>query len=177
MANLPNSRTVTLAPSDPFPSALGNELQDMIIGAKRKAWVSSQYLAPLTMVNFAVSTPGFGLVSWTSSSTGASITFGIPYNEGDRLIGIRYWAFGDGVVDSFGGKVQYATTFGTATTLAAWDDINRPAAWGMVDVTVISSGPAFTPTVLAANGTLFMFINATAAGLAIGMPIAVFDRL
>lgn len=31
---LPFSRTITLGPGSPFPSALGDELQDMIIGAK-----------------------------------------------------------------------------------------------------------------------------------------------
>lgn len=158
-----------------------NDIQDQIIGSKRPPWWRHFYsAAPLTNSNFTFGTNPVNALAppcWTSTSSG-TILFPIYFDDGDRLIGFKYWSAGNGVVDVSGGVVLYSATFGAApTTLAGWNDSNRAAAWGLVDVGAIAASPVFTPQMLAAGGTLYFSIPANGAALSIGSYSAQFDRL
>lgn len=183
MGNLPNSRTVNANPSDSVSSALADEMQDCVIGAKRKLFWRTFYPRFITFSTFApggsgVTLGGINHPGYTCSAAAANAAFDIPFDDGDRLMGFRYWAGGNGTVDLTNGFISYSGSPTVAdTTLALWADVNRAAAWGSVDVTAIASGPAFTPQILVIGGALTVSISTNAAGYVIGPCTAAFDRL
>lgn len=178
MGLLPGARTVTLVPGDPFPAALGDELQDQIIGAKRKAWGRPFYPRFLSTTNLTLNTTGLtGPPAETYTSSGvATGVFEVPFEEGDRIIALKYWAFGNGVTDLSSGRLEFfaGAPDALATNVISWNDSNRPAAWTFFDTATIGT---FFPLVLTAGGILRCLININAAGYQFGWWQASFDRL
>jgi hypothetical protein len=178
---LPTSRERTYAAGSQVFSADLNKIQDCIIGRKRPVWSVTWNPTMLVQTNFAWGANPVNAAfppCLTSNSVGALLTFGIPYEDGDRLIGFKYMSAGNGAADTNGGRIDYAATIGTATSqLASWTDTNRAAVWGVVDVTTIAAAPAFTSQVLAATGSLIVTIPANGTGLSLGGFTALFDRL
>lgn len=180
MGNLPTSRTLTLVPGDPIPSALLNEVQDNIIGHKRPVFKRTflpKFVIPGTNP-YAGSLFGSGQLGWSSAAGAVNTSFDIPFEDGDRLINLRYWAAGDGTVDLTTGKIFWAPAMtGAVSTIANWTDNNRSSTFAIVDVAAISTGPAFTNTTLTADGNLFVQLITNAANYQLGSFTAWFDRL
>ncbi len=178
---LPNARNTTYVSGSLVKSADLDAMQDDIVGARRRTWSRTFSPVALLATNFAFGANPVDVTfppCWASNAGSASFIFGIPFDDGDRLVGFKYNAAGNGTVDVFGGIIRYAASMGVvATTLALWDDQNRAATWALVDVTAISTGPTFTSQVLAAGGILWVAIPANATGYAIGTCVAIFDRL
>lgn len=181
MGNLPNSRTSSPNPSDPVSSALTGEIEDCIIGAKRKAFSRTFYPKFIKNVNWIGDTPtvaGQIVVAYTSPGGSATGIFEIPFDVGDRFIGLKYWAAGNGTVDLSTAAVQYGSVMtASPTTIANWTDNNRAAAFGIVDVGAISTSPTFAPQLLAEGASLMVTIVTNAAGYMVGPWWAFFDRL
>ena len=91
---LPTSRDVTLNPADPFPSTLGNKLQDCVIGQKHPAQprtVGPSSWHPKTPANATL-----GAGEWTINNTTmvADLDW-IP--AGDRIVSAN-WSYNPGAV-------------------------------------------------------------------------------
>lgn len=164
MGSLPTSRTITLIPGDPIPSAVINELQDQFVGDKRAifrrqffptCWKSTG-TAPTLVAN-----PGsYGTPVWLIP-TGQTVTTRIPYEIGERLLGtspngMDIELFGDGTIDIASIQVNfYPALTSTAGVILAVDDSenNIAAAWA-VHKYVGNSDPD-----LAANGQMLLSIQ------------------
>lgn len=113
--------------------------------------------------------PSFS-VSYNTAGAVTNALISVPFKAGDSLINIRYQAAGNGSADLITGAIFYAPSMGvTAVQLTGWTDINRAAAWGVVDVALIGSGPVLVPTTLAAGGSLLVQLITNAAGYSVGM--------
>lgn len=176
---LPTSRNTTYAAGSQVKSADLNDIQDCIVGHKRPTFKRTFYpkfVIPGTNP-FTGALAGASHLVWSSAGA-ANAIFDIPYEDGDRLINLRYWAAGDGAVDLTLGKIFWSSDLtGALSTIANWTDNNRAASFGLVDVAAISTGPTFTPTTLAADGDLFVQLITNAANYTLGPFTAWFDRL
>jgi len=173
--SLPTSRDVTLTPASKLPSSVINKLQDCVIGRKRPPWTRRFYPRAIS-VSPANWTPianpsGAGRAPTAQLTDEATTIFEIPFEDGDRIIGIDYDAYG---LSSCTGIVKYASTMGAApATLGSWSDPDRVDGWGTVTV------PGFVPQLCAATSVLWMEIT-TAVGsprYTMGLISATFDRL
>lgn len=83
MGNLPLSRTITLNPGDPFPSALGNELQDVIIAKNTSD--SGDHRYKLSAYDFVGATaPTYGSADGFSMGNN-TYRASIPLKQGQTL--------------------------------------------------------------------------------------------
>lgn len=183
---LPTSRNRTYVEGAPVIPGDLNDLQDQIIGAKRRPFTRTFLPKFSTLSNFvAGSNPDThgtpGLVVFNSPGGAVSnATFDIPFDDGDRLLNLSYWAIGNGTTDLTSATLLYAATMPElGTNLMTWVDNNRAATWGLVDVSAVSiSGPIVDGgKVLAAGAWLGVKLTTNAAGYSIGPCIAKFDRL
>jgi hypothetical protein len=173
MGLLPNARTTTLVNGDPISPDLLNEIQDNIIGAKRRAFVRRFY-------------PYFFVAgSWTTQSTAAGspnrpgITtagvtaglFAIPYEVGDRLTALTFQGCGNGVTDVNFSLIYAADYVAATATIGSAVETNRPVAWATVNFSLTS-----TP-VMVDGDTLYVVAAPSASGYTIGQVSATFDRL
>lgn len=179
MGNLPGSRTVNANPSDAVSSALADEMQDCIIGAKRKLFWRNFYPSftlPGTFFGGIATVAGHNVHAYVSPGGASTSLFGVPFDDGDTLVGLKYWASGNGTVDLTSGLLFYGATMTVdPTQIASWTDTNRAAAFGILDIGVASL--TFPPTLLAAGGSLFVQLVTNAAGYNIGPWWAGFTRL
>lgn len=106
-----------------------------------------------------------------NSSGSCTAVFDIPYEDGERLIGFKYWAAGNGTTDLLFGNVNYNAINAAIATFAIWSDSNRAAAWGLVDVGMTTPSPT-----LVSGNALQATIPINAGGYSIGPCIAIFDR-
>lgn len=177
MGNLPGSRTITINPGDPIPGSIIGELQDQIIGAKRKAWsrprgpgftLQGSWAAP----SLVTDSLGKTLVASVSTAGGVTGYIEIPFDEGDRIIGLSLQVCGNGAANSVF-DVWLGTTAAGLVSIAGggYVDVARPNTWATLSAITI------TPTVLAAGNTLYLSANPSAAGYNLAAVIPQFDRL
>lgn len=114
MGNLPTSRTITLNPSDPFPSSLGNELQDMILGHKAPLYWKQVELRPInnsgSWGGALVAIGGVTRLAWNANAV-SDTRFNVMLEEGDTLSGFRLFVAGNGASPNFSGSLIQASTF------------------------------------------------------------------
>lgn len=176
VGNLPYSRTITVDDSDPVPSQLLDEIEDVITGDKRQVFTKNVFpklLQGTTWTPGVVTAAGVQRFAYTSTAATPNTTFEIPVEAGERLLGFSFYACGDGVAD-VSGSVNYVPNFTTdsgAFGLFSFAANNTPAAWTLITSTVIA------PAVPALD-TSFIVVapTASAAGYSISMFKCVFDR-
>lgn len=180
---LPYRRPRTYTALSQVKSTDLNAMFDATTGAKRQSF--SRTWIP----NFKGFTPGGSLLYGVNTlnagfphayATTAQVTFSafdIPFDDGDRLIGFKYWACGNTTVDLTSGRITYGAAMGSASAdLTTWVDNNRAATWALVDVGAIGTTPAFAAQLLAAGAALQVLMLINAAGYNIGPCTAIFDR-
>lgn len=191
LGNLPVSRTLTLTPSDPIPSSLINEIQDNIIGGKRSQFIRviqpSFDVENTANFEWEVKTINGHLKTvYTSANSGAGVMY-IPFDDGDRIIGVQFDGRGDGIVDIS----AQASWSGPLTTnpganmlvigaLSVTESSNIPLAAQLYGLFAPGGTPAdgpFTPKVLSAGDLLAFALTTNGAGLSLGPMRFIFDRL
>lgn len=85
MGNLPVSRSLTLSPSDPIPSALLNEIQDAVIGAKHP---TAAIVVPASSFCLVSGTATLADGVWTMTSNTPVLEAGIGIPGGDTVVAI-----------------------------------------------------------------------------------------
>lgn len=175
MGNLPASRTVTLTPSDSAPSGLLNELQDAVIGAKRTAFVRSFvpvfYFCSVGSYVAGAATSGGNIIQKSSGNTNG--TFGIPFEDGDRITGLSFDGYGDGSVSVIQYSMLYGATPGAVSSLKGNTPSISPVPASWVNYPIGS----VVPTVLTSSSYLYVILHPNASNLEVGMVHATFDRL
>ncbi len=181
MGNLPTSRTTTHIVGDPVDPNLIDEIQDAIIGSKRKPFIRRffpRFTVPGPAWGAPASVVAGGLSFAGVTSTGISATPGrieIPHEVGDRLIGLSWQACGNGVADIVI-DAMYSPTYLSPPSpplLGTLTDLNRSgAAWSTATMVI------GTPTVVVDGSNMEILVLAQgAAGYTIGMMSGTFDRL
>lgn len=176
--NLPISRDVTLGPADPIPSAVVNDIQDQIVGAKRSAWFRPR--GPLfTGVGTAGAwdrpkqvTDSLGKTMLASTSIGSG-EFGyieLPFDDGDRIIGLTLQGSGNGVTDVTFTLVAFTPSGGISNLGSPTIDNNRTNTWGTFTVSV-------NPTILTSTQVLYLQALPNATGYNLAAVIPQYDRL
>lgn len=107
----------------------------------------------------------------STGGTGAVANVEIPYEPGERILGLHLNAAGDGSADIQFDVFYAASLAVAASTLSTLTDVNRAAAWGKIIM------PSFVAQVLASDSVLFLRLSPTATGYQIGPCTAWFDRL
>lgn len=172
---LPTSRNTNYSPGATAVKAADlNDLQDAIIGSKRKPFVRSfwpKIIADGLLAAGFTKTSGPGFNPYIKSAANNSQAYiEIPCEEGDRITGLSIEAFGDGAVDC-DHTVFYGVGMNAFGNIAIVTDTNRAAAWGNFVITPL------TATVIGARGGLFLLSQSNAANYQIGLMHATFDRL
>lgn len=140
MGNLPTSRTITLNPSDPVPSALLNEIQDQFVGRKTtqysarffpSTWMTGGGAFTATCVtNPATPSPAVAPV-W-KLPTGVLHMAQVPFVPGETSKGVSFEAFGDGVIDFDAELIYYpglGSGIGSGVNVASASFANAPSSW------------------------------------------------
>lgn len=162
MAALPTGRSITLNPGDPVPSALLNELQDQIIGAK-----FGEIGPTLSGSDFQL-VQGTGVVSdgtWTFSVVPAKIICGlkVPSRNTGVVVNPTIVASFFGFNTGGAGTVTYKIRGRNIATNAAAFDIATAAnsgAAGYVNVFLTSATPAaLLPYVKAAEVSVWLEVS------------------
>jgi hypothetical protein len=167
MANLPYSRTITLGPDDPIPSALLNELQDQAIGNKKPIMRRSIPLKNLDLAVGQLQWHADGYATFTGSSTG-TVKIHVPFEVGDRVLGLECMLYGNGSVDVVHKLTLFDITV-TPTLLVDDTDSNRAAAWG-------AYAPTTIPHVMATGEDLVWSMDQDAPTYRIRAAFLVYDR-
>jgi hypothetical protein len=167
---LPTSRNTTYTPGS--SEVKGNDLnalQDAIIGGKKASRTRSFFPWLLTGTNIAMAgTVGVDMW-WQTSNVGGGYVW-LPCEVGDRITGLKINAYGDGVVDCTH-TVHKISTAQALASMGSIADLNRAAAWGVVDVL------PFTPTVIAAGEGLILQLAYSGLGYRLGNIQLIYDRL
>lgn len=170
---LPTSRDTTYTPGDPVKSADLNDIQDCIVGNKKKA--TTRVVSPFTMQAIG------GTPFWSAIGNGYVQSPGacggiVPlYMEtGDRFTGLTISSWGNGA-SSVLHSVFLVTAAMVQTTLATGTDLNRAAAWGDFAIAPVAG------YVLAAGECLYLYSIGSgapsSAGCRIGNLRYTYDRL
>lgn len=187
MGSLPKARTATLTSADPFPSALGNELQDMHVGDKRtffkrqffpSCWHASG--TPPTLVNNPASPTGPDVPVWLVPTAQTIITR-IPYYPGEQVSGVsgagspgfQIEVYGDGAADFTAvlRSIAGLNTTSGATVIVNDGRTNQAASWSTVNLSVDVEIPLPDP------GALYLSIAVSSGTqIYIGQIIPLFTR-
>jgi len=176
MGNLPESRTITLGPDDPVPSALLDELQDMHTGDRRKTFVRQFFPSFLVQTGWGAiaNVTAGGVTRPAITSTGASTTglLSVPIEVGDRMKSIRMFVCGNGVA-VLNADVVHNTDFlvVAGTTNFHLGPSTPSAAWQVANFSNIAG-----PYVQVVGGFTELRLNVSLAGYSIGLIEATFDR-
>ncbi len=172
---LPESRDVTLGTSTKFPPSLGNALQDMIIGSKRKAFPRPFWPKLIgqvgTWTQSGVTVGGGSFSSYIiSGAGGTNLGFvDVPFEEGDRIIGLTVCVSGNGVANcNF--SMFYTVDMVFQSSLTNTQDLARTATWTRITIPI-------TPQIIAPGGGLILGCQSDAASYRVGLCRAIFDRL
>lgn len=151
MGNLPNSRTITLDETSPFPSALGNELQDAVRLGLRGAFYGRPAVMPMSFVGFTQRTftifagVTIGGSIYESTATNAGLVYQLSIEEADTLQGIALDVLGTAqpiVVQCLAGTAAQFDAFSGMTTLSN-ETFSPVAGWQRV-VWAPATSHAFT---------------------------------
>jgi len=179
MGNLPDSRTATLTPSDPLPSALIDEIQDQIIGHKRKVWDRRFTPVPVFQSGGAngfvgAVNPAAGGPSILKNSASSDSQFNAgPWEAGDRVIGGSIEMFGTGgAPDTSFSLLLYTSAADTApVTLGTFGLSSVSAAWQTITLT------SFVNHILLATDVMRVRVSKVGANLCLGDVDLKYDRL
>jgi hypothetical protein len=169
MGNLPGSRTITLTPGDPVPSALLDEMQDMIVGARR-----GQFTRRFQPCNYYSTSPTFWALAQnpsgvpaqfqpvlkTASATVVSAYFQIPFEPGETLIGATMDFFGDGTVLPIT-QIMYSPNIHTTASSPGF--INSATVVSATWTTITGS---LAPQVLVQGSSLWFSVTTTSISTA-----------
>lgn len=125
----------------------------------------------------SVTTPGIASEprGYYSRALGGA-RFGIPFQDGDRIVGFSIEMRGDGTHGSLM-QIEWqpnmaASVTGSGTIIGSWTVPTHASGFA-----VTSADPStFVPTSLSAGNQLYVWINATGPGLAFGPVVALFER-
>jgi hypothetical protein len=180
MGLLPTARTLTFVPGDLIPSAILNEIEDCIIGAKHgplgfgffpTAWGGTG--APTLVANPAASGTAYPVWKFTATALAFAV---VPIRIGSRLTSGKISLYGDGAVDVNTVSLSYFPT-PAALTAAEIDvailgsTLNIPASWQ--SYTMVQSAPQ----IAASGGLVLLIVSSTGANLHVGMVEPIWDRL
>lgn len=143
MGNLPNSRTITLNPGDPVPSALLNEIQDVLIAGHTTK--TKKALIGLT---------GAGVPIDLSITAASGYQVQLQLNVGDTLVAARAI-----IKDSATGPTKWQLLLGhndpTVNTLIATDATGANSTGAGVVQTISVSGAS---VVVASGKSYYVFV-------------------
>jgi hypothetical protein len=120
----------------------------------------------------AIVTDSLGKQLLASASTGATTGFlEIPFDDGDRIIGLSMQVSGNGTADTLFDLFLGTTAAGLVSIASGGiTDTNRSNTWATLSTLVV------TPTVLVAGNSLFLQAVPNAAGYNLAQIVPVFDR-
>jgi hypothetical protein len=182
VGNLPESRTTTLTPGDPVPSALINEIQDNIVGGFRR--VFSRTFRPVLI--YGTSSPftetllgisGDHMTVFESPAGATLAQYYVSYEDGDRVIGFGTPIRGDGAVDVT--MKMYHHEFpdsAVADLLGSVSEVNVPNSFHTIESRLNSLTP-FVPKILASGHVLFGTVQSSNTGMQFSNVTVYFDRL
>lgn len=155
---LPASRNQTYVDSTPVHPGDMNDIQDCIIAGKHGP--RPQVIHPVIISPGSWAADVGNLVTMLSSGATPG-TFALPAQEGDRILGCRLMAYGDGAADVT--YTLYVLKADVSSVLIGHvDDPDRAAAWG--EVTLGNTGGALGfPYTLQADEGLFLRAAPSAA--------------
>ncbi len=145
MGSLPDARTITIAPGDPIPGSIINEIQDVIVAGSRSAY-SPKYpaacLAGASVGKFSVvSNPvlGRGYVVKFTSTGGDNDRLAVPFVVGNSMSSGKLSVYGDGAVDVTALLTVVAQDGTFVIDVASGTLNNAPASWSTISIANIAS--------------------------------------
>lgn len=139
MGNLPNSRTITLNPSDPFPSALGNELQDAVKAGSFGA-VNMGFPSVIGTGTFIQHGTTHGTLVTRLDTSGV---YNVPLGglrQGDVITAMTVDVFGTGVASTTATLRRYSRANPLGASVVVLTITTPPVAWTGLPVTVSAGG-------------------------------------
>lgn len=139
MGNLPFSRTITIAPGDPIPPSIINELQDVSIAGARSTYVMKYPMrmlgAPSSSGKLTVAINPAGaltdVVKFISvGSDNERVT--VPFVVGDSVISGKISVYGDGAVDITALLTVETQSGAFVADIASGSLVNAPASWSTI---------------------------------------------
>lgn len=171
---LPNSRNTTYGPASPVESADLDDIQDCIVGSKRKSTPRTFFPTLLDGPNW---TKVFGAGTSYYVAAGGVLTawFSVPVDEGDRVTDLLINAYGDGAVDATI-AAWYFDAAQVGHLIATVTDLDRAAAWGFVSLAADIVTPWANHTFVAGE-SLMIGVSPTGANYRLGNCKLIYDRL
>lgn len=157
MGNLPNSRSVTIAPGDPIPPTIIGELQDMIIGAKRPQ-ISSPVAAGAFFCESGSGVYANGLWSGATSGT-VKLVYGLDIQEGDQINDILFYVGPSGTPTVT--LSRQSINDGGVTTGVITAGGGAIGSWGAIDLAT-GSGTLSLPHVINVGFQYFLTVSLAA---------------
>lgn len=181
MGNLPAARTIMINTGDPIPPNLLNELQDVLVGAKRKT-----FRRPFYPLAIRTTTTGGGSLTGAANPANAtyaptckivggqlSVYFSVPTEEGERLTDFIIDLYGDGTNDPSITIAGFADMNSASAGGFVMNLTNVPAAWTTYTASVVGAGSSI---LVAPGGFIQGVLSVIEPNLYYGRMIAVFDR-